>query len=415
MSHNNNKLFCGIDVAKRGHVACLIDPGGAVLLKPFKFANDVNGFSLLRQRLDEARQGKPLLIGMEATGHYWYALYEYLAAPAPTGPNEAAHDVVVLNPLQTAQQAHKEIRKTKTDKKDAQVVATVVKNNGFRPTVIPRELAATCRQLTRLWYALRCQRTRIKQLLGTTLEWLWPEFESHFADLTCATAQAVLRLAPSPEALLRVDLPTLTEVIATVSRRKLGEDVARRLIESARVTVGARRGREGGSEVVTTLLLRLQADKPVLQHLREKIEAMVPRIPACLLTIPGVTALSAVSLFGEVDPISTFARPDQLVAFAGLDPVVFQTGQYDANHRHVSKRGSPHLRRTLWLMAMGAVLHPGPMRDYYQRRRKAGLHHSSALTAVALKLCRITWRILTDQRDYTPEPPKKIDVSPKKG
>jgi transposase len=123
------------------------------------------------------------------------------------------------------------------------------------------------------------------------------------------------------------------------------------------------------------------------------------------MTLPGVSEVSAVSLFAETDPISTFTGPDQLVAFAGLDPAVFQSGQYDAPHRHISKRGSPHLRRTLWLMAMAAILQPGPLRDYYKRRRANGLHHLSALTAVSLKLCRITWRIMTDQRDYTPEPP----------
>jgi hypothetical protein len=96
-----------------------------------------------------------------------------------------------------------------------------------------------------------------------------------------------------------------------------------------------------------------------------------------------------------------------------LPSSVFQSGQYDAPRRHISKRGSPHLRRTFWLTSMSAILQPGLLRDYYKRRRAAGLRHKSALTAVALKLCRITWRIMTDQRDYTPEPPNpKSDVSP---
>jgi transposase len=282
-----------------------------------------------------------------------------------------------------------------------------MKNGDFLRTVIPGDVATTCRQLTRLWFALSCQRKRLKQLIGSTLEWLWPEFEAHFADPLCATGQAVLRLAPSPRALLAVDLPTLTALIERTSRRKLGEDLARRLLESARTSVGMRRGSQGATEAITTLLLQLDADKPVRQRLRDKIEALAATIPACLLTLPGVSPVSAVSLFAETDPISTFTNPDQLVAFAGLDPAVFQSGEYDAPRRHVSKRGSPHLRRTLWLMALGATLHPGPLRDYYKRRRAAGLHHTSAVTATALKLCRITWRIMTDQRDYTPEPPAR--------
>jgi transposase len=411
MSEQRDTLFCGIDVAKARHVAHVLDANGKTLMRSQSFTNDAAGFALLRLRLDETRQGKPLLIGMEATGHYWYALHEYLASPPPATPDQPGYPVVVVNPLQTAMQSRKLIRKTKTDKKDAHTIATLMKNGEFRRTVIPGELATTCRQLTRLWFALGCQRTRLKQLTLSTLEWLWPEFEAHFSDPLCVAAQAVLRLAPTPQNLLAVDLPTLTKLIQTTSRRKLGQDLAQRLLDSAGTTVGMRRGGDGAAQAINTLLSQLDAAKPVRQSLKDKIEALATKIPPCLLTLPGISTLSAVSLFAETDPISTFTNPDQLVAFAGLDPSVFQTGQYDAPHRTISKRGSPHLRRTLWLMAMAAVTRPGPLADYYKRRRTAGLHHTSALTAAALKLCRITWRIMTDQRDYTPAPTAaKIDT-----
>jgi transposase len=407
-----NALFCGIDIGKTRHVARIIDADGETIMRPLSFTNDSTRFALLRQRLDETRRGKPLLIGMEATGHYWYALHEYLTAPPPAAPGQQGHAVVVLNPLQTAEQSRKQIRKAKTDKRDARTIAMLMKNGEFRRTVIPGELATTCRQLTRLWFALGCQRKRVKQLIGSTLEWLWPEFEAHFSDPLCATAQAVLRLAPSPRGLLRVELPALTKLIEKTSRRKLGEDLARRLLESARTSVGMRRGEEGAVEAVATLLLQLDASDPVRQRLREKIEALGATLPAYLLTLPGVGPISAVSLFAETDPISTFSGADQLVAFAGLDPAVFQSGQYDAPRRCISKRGSPHLRRTLWLMAMATVMQPGPLQDYYKRRRAAGLHHISAVTALALKLCRITWRVMTDQRDYSPEPPTSKAAAP---
>ena len=201
-----NALFCGIDIGKTRHVARIIDADGETIMRPLSFTNDSAGFALLRQRLDETRCGEPLLIGMEATGHYWYALHEYLSAPPPAAPGQQGYAVVVLNPLQTAEQSRKQIRKAKTDKRDARTIAMLMKNGEFRPTVIPGELASTCRQLTRLWFALGCQRKRVKQLIGSTLEWLWPEFEAHFSDPLCATAQAVLRLAPSPRGLLRVEL-----------------------------------------------------------------------------------------------------------------------------------------------------------------------------------------------------------------
>lgn len=129
------------------------------------------------------------------------------------------------------------------------------------------------------------------------------------------------------------------------------------------------------------------------------------KLPPCILTLPGINALRAVCLFGETDPIRTFKSPEQLVAFAGLDVTVYQSGQYEASHRRISKRGSPTLRRTIWMMASIAVRQAGHLRTYYLRKRKQGLHHLASVTAAALKLCRIIWRILTDQRDYLPDAP----------
>ena len=128
-------------------------------------------------------------------------------------------------------------------------------------------------------------------------------------------------------------------------------------------------------------------------------------MPAYIQTLPGADPRSAVSLFGETDPITTFTRPSQLVAFAGLDLTVYQTGQYTAPRRRITKRGSPVLRHTLWQMAHRACYQEGDLRDYWMRRRGDGLSHRSAVTATAIKLCHVAWRILTDRRDYRPTAP----------
>lgn len=143
---------------------------------------------------------------------------------------------------------------------------------------------------------------------------------------------------------------------------------------------------------------------PVMSHHDQEadIAALADQLPRHVLTLPGANAIRAVSLYGETDPISNFPSPDQLVAFAGLDCTVFQTGQYQATRRHIGKRGSPFLRQTLWGMAHVAVRTESPLREFYLRKRRAGLHHLSAVTAVAVKVCRISWRILTDERDYVP-------------
>ena len=120
------------------------------------------------------------------------------------------------------------------------------------------------------------------------------------------------------------------------------------------------------------------------------------------MTLPGASPINVVSLFGETNPIEAFGSPSQLIAFAGLDLVVSQSGEYQATRRHISKRGSPFLRHTLWAMAHRACYQEGDLRDYWLRRKGQGLKHLEAVTAVAIKLCPIVWRIMTDRRDYLP-------------
>jgi len=388
-------LFCGIDIGKRKHAAAILDADGTFLARSQSFANDAAGFAQLQQRIRQVCGNKPVLLGMEATGHYWYALHDHL--------HRWGYDTAVLNPLQTAQRAKAAVRKCKTDKVDARHICKLLRSGEHRPALVPGELAMTCRQLARLWHALGRQQARIKQLIQAKLECAWPEYETYFANAFCATSRKLLAAAPTPQDLLKMTPAALAELLEKASRKKLGTDLAARIRASAQESVGMRRGLEGTRLAVRTLLNQLDALRPVRKQLQADIQSLSSRLPGYILTLPGIDAIRAVSLFGETDPISAFKSPDQLVAFAGLDVSVFQTGQYNAPVRHISKRGSPHLRRTLWMMAAIAARREGELRNYYLRRRREGLHYLSAVTATAIKLCRVVWRILTDKRDYIPE------------
>jgi transposase len=396
MSHRYTH-FCGIDIGKRKHVACLLDAQGKPLIKTLAFANDAEGFARLRQRLQDAAANTSVLVGMEATGHYWYALHDQL--------QRWGYAQQVLNPLQSAQQIKNAIRKLKSDPSDAIHIATLVNNGEGKPAIVPDDLAMTCRQLTRLWYALVKQRTRIKQLIHARLECVWPEFETYLSDPFGTTGRTLLRAAPTPEDLLAMNPETLVELLRKASRGRFGFATAEHIRTSAQTSVGLRRGLDGMRMTIHTLLDQLDATTPVRKKLEAQITELNARLPGYLMTLPGSNPVRTVSLFGETDPISSFKSPEQLVAFAGLDVTVYQTGQFQASRRHISKRGSPYLRHTLWMMAFLAVKKKGILRRHYLKRRKRGLHHLAAVTAVSLKLTRIVWRICTDQRDYKPKAP----------
>lgn len=386
--------FAGIDVAKNKHVCCIIDADGHRLVRSESILNTAAGYQQLLTRL--AQHGGPakVLLGMEATGHYWYSLHDFLT--------RHGYHVAVLNPIQTAQQAKKGIRKAKTDTIDAFHIAVLLKNGEYRPALVPGELAMTCRQLTRLRYSLVRQTSRIKQLIWSRLQPAWPEYEALFAQPFGSTGRKLLAAAPTPADLLALPASELAEMIAKVSRRQFGADKVAEIRTAAEQSIGVQRGLEGIRIGIRSLLSQLDALRPIRQELEGEIIALAGQLPGYVLSLPAATPLAAVSLFGETDPIQTFATSSQLVAFAGLDLVVYQTGEYDAPRRHISKRGSPVLRHTLWSMAHWATRSDNHLRTYFLRRRADGLPHRSAVTACAIKLCHIVWRILTDQRPYDP-------------
>jgi len=387
--------FCGIDVAKEKHVACIVDPHGQLLVRPRSFTNDAAGYQQWLECLRQSGRVNSILIGMEATGHYWYSLHEFLTRQGYT--------VIVLNPIQTAAQAKQAIRKCKTDKHDAVHIATLLRTDQYKAVLVPGELAMTCRQLTRLRYKLLRQGATLKQLVHSRLHPAWPEYEALFSDPFGATSCQLLKAAPTPQQLLAMAPEDLNELVRKASHGKFGPAHVQKLRDAAAQSVGIQRAQSGTSTCIHILLEHLEAMRPLREKLETSIENLAGRLPGYLLTLPGATALTTVSLYGEVDPIEAFAHPSQLVAFAGLDPKVFQTGQYDAPVRHLSKRGSPYLRRTIWHMAHRAVCHEGPLRDYWRKKRRENKHHLLAVTATANKLCRIIWRIMTDRRDYVPD------------
>lgn len=389
--------FCGIDVAKNKHVACVIDPDGKLIVRSQLFTNDAEGFQRILDRLKEVGGPAKVAIAMEATGHYWYSLHDFLA--------RHCYNVVVLNPIQTAKQVTKGIRKSQTDRIDAHHIAVLLKNGEHRPALIPGELGMTCRQLTRLHLTMVRQASRIKQLIWSKLHPVWPEYEALFATPFCKTGRTLLNTAPTPQDVLAMPRQDLLNLIHKTSRGKYSAAQADKVRQAAENSVGMHRGIEAARAGIRFLLAQLDALKPIREQLETEIENLATRLPDYLITLPGASPLNIVSLFGETDPFEAFTSPSKLIAFAGLDLVVSQSGEYQPTSRHISKRGSPFLRHTLWAMAHRACYQEGDLRDYWLRRKGQGLKHLAAVTAVAVKLCPIVWRIMTDRRDYLPQRP----------
>ncbi|MFQ5452495.1 MAG: transposase, partial [Candidatus Paceibacterota bacterium] len=189
--------FCGIDMAKQKHVACVVDRDGKSLLRPKSIRNDTEGFQQILNCLKQTGRAKSVLVGMEATGHYWYSLHDFLT--------RNGYDVAVLNPIQTALQAKQAIRKCKTDKHDAYHIANLLRTNQYKPAVIPDELAMTCRQLTRIRYRIVKQISMTKQLVHSRLHPAWPEYDGFFSNTFGVTSMKLLKTVSTPKEFMESD------------------------------------------------------------------------------------------------------------------------------------------------------------------------------------------------------------------
>jgi transposase len=263
----------------------------------------------------------------------------------------------------------------------------------------------TCRQLTRLDHTMVRQASRIKQLIWAQLHPVWPKYEPLFGTPFCKNGRTLLKAAPTPQDVMSLPPEDLVALIRKTSRSKYGAAQADKVRQAAENSVGTHRGLPAARAAICLLLAQLDALKPIRQQLEDQIETLATQLPDFLTTLPGASPPSIVSLFGETDPFEAFGSPSKLIAFAGLDLVVSQSGEYQAPHRHISKRGSPFLRHTLWVMAHRASYQEGDLRDYWLRRKKQGLSHLEVVTAVAIKLCPVIWRIMTDRRNYLPQRP----------
>jgi transposase len=266
-------------------------------------------------------------------------------------------------------------------------------------------LGLTCRRLTRLHHNMVRQESRIKQWLWAQIHPVWPEYEPLFATPFCKTGRKLLQTVPVPQDVLALPQEELLELIRKTSRGMYGTAQVDQIRQAAVNSVGSTRGMTATRLSIRLLLAQLAALEPIREQLENEIKTLAGRLPDYLMSLPGASPISIVSLFGETDPIEAFPSPSQLIAFAGLDLVVSQSGEYQASRRHISKRGSPHLRHTLWTMAHRACYQEGDLRNYWLRRKALGLSHLEAVIAVAIKLCPVVWRIMTDCRNYLPQRP----------
>jgi transposase len=383
-------IAVGIDIAKRTHEACFMRQDGQVLGRTRRFRNTRHGVEALLDDLQQLRA--PATIGLEATGHYWLALHEALV--------RAGHAVQVLNPLQTHAYRQTTIRKVKNDRKDAWLIADVVRIGRGRAAYVPDATILQLRELTRFRWGVVDQIGDAKRRALSVLDRVFPEYEALFSDVFIKSSQALLRQATSAAEFADADLAELTAVLERTSRGRLGQTRAEAVQAAARDSLGVTKlGGVAGFEL-RALLDQIAFLEQQVADVEREIAALLGALEQHVTDIKGIGPVLAASLIAEIGDISRFERLESLVAYAGIDPAVFASGEYTATETHMSKRGSPHLRRALWLAAIAASRSNPDLASYLQRRLEQGKPWGTVMGAVARKLLSRIYVILKHNRPY---------------
>jgi len=383
-------FYCGIDVAKHKHAVVVLDENGQVHKTSFTAENTHAGMDHLLETLKPFADN--IYIGLEATGHYWLSLYDVLACNG--------YPVVVLNPLQISAYRRSGVRKVKNDKTDAIWIADFVRIS--KTPAASRDIPSLLqlRELSRFRFWLAEQIGDCKRKLLTILDRVFPEYESLFSSVFVQSSKAMLKEAVTAQDFAEFDLQELTELLYKTSRGKFGAEKAQQIQQQARQSIGVGFLADAVRVELRCLLAQIELLEEQQEEVHKAQESLMGSIPQYITTIPGIALPTGAAILAEIGDISRFESEEKLVAYAGIDATVHQSGQFNAGQMHMSKRGSPYLRLALWQAASMAIHHNEELKVYYQKKRKEGKAHGTALGAVCRKLLIRVYVILKQNRPY---------------
>lgn len=379
-------IYVGIDIAKLNHYASAISSDGEVLLEPFKFSNDNDGFCTLVSKLNQFDKDK-VIIGLESTAHYGYNLLAFLV---PKG-----YQVCLINPIETSTMRKNNIRKTKTDKVDTLIICRTLLMQPHRFVTLYDIGILQLKNLGRFRLKIVKQRTRLKIQLTSYVDQVFPELQYFFkSGIHQKGCYALLKEAPSPDAIASMHLTHLTHLLKSSSHGHFKKETAVELRVLAQKSVGT--SDNSLSIQITQSIEQIELLDRQLERIESEIEDIVRSLDSVIMTIPGIGFINGGMILGEIGDITRFSNPSKLLAFSGLDPSVYQSGNFEAKHTRMSKRGSRALRYALINAAHNVVKNNQTFAVYYAQKKSEGRSHYAALGHCAGKLVRIIFKMLTD-------------------
>jgi transposase len=383
--------FLGIDVSKETFDACCIPSQGERLFN-LSTPMDRKGFEeLIRQLATLSIPQESLLVGMESTACYHINLYSFLIS--------LGYTVVVINPLLISNFVKLQLRKTKTDKKDAYVIAQflLLNRDSLCQTILSSDIS-DLRDLSRQRESLVDQMSSTKSEIKRLLTITFPELE-HVAGIFTKSMLRLLCQYPSAASIKQAKRSKIAKILIPGSYGKQTNVSVDRIVKAAQVSVGT-------SSATKEIILRQKASLLIQleEHLQELTDILIELCQGkiqgdmdILTSMKGIGEKTAMNFLIEIGgDIKQFESPKKVIAMAGLDPALYQSGKIDRKGK-ISKRGNRHLRRVIWLMTTKVIQFNERFKQYYLKRKKDGLPYKKAVLATAHKLIRVMFAMLRNK------------------
>ena len=377
-----------IDIAKFHHCASVTDDRtGEVLVSPFYFDNNAEGFHQFYSKIKKYCNAKHL-IGLEATGHYGDNLINFLLDKKCT--------VALINPIVTKNEAKKNIRKTKTDKIDTFVIAKVLKDKDNPYTIITKQKSKMkqAKELTRNYHSRVEDLNRYKNQLQKQIDTVFPEYNKIFKTKYSKAYMAVLKEFGSAYNVSKAHLTHLKKVLNSKGRGSKASVNASDLRNLANKSIGSHD--EAAVFEIAHLIGIIELIEEQLSDYKKKIEELATTLNSPIFTIPGIGYITGLSILSEINDIKQFSKISQLIAYAGVDPSVHDSGEFSSSRGSISKRGSPYLRKSLYQAVLPLCLFNPTFNTYYKLKRSQGKSHRCASGHVVRKLLRVIYALLND-------------------
>ena len=390
-------IYVGMDVASNKHDVCIMNENGEVYGKKFQIKNTKDEYKKLLNKISNAKKlfkDSIVRIGIESTGVYSSTILNYFS-------NIENIEVIFINPVLTSMfQLSESVHYAKTDSIDAEGICNYLidkKNKLFTYTPISyqiQKIKSLYRELVKLNKLITQTTNRLNGLIHI----VFPEFLKVFSKIKGKLTLNLLSEYPTPEAYKGKHFNTLYEFARKYSKGHISKENIEKLLEYSKNSIGIYCSSDALIiKQMAQLLLLLNNQKDEI--IKELVKLTKEECPN-LLTIPGIGALSAAGIIGEIGNISNFRNADSMLSFAGLDPIVYESGKFKAKSTPITKHGSSYLRNALILASRAIVRNDKTFKDYFTKKLNEGKSYNCSIGHVSKKLVRVIFSLLKNNKTF---------------